>query len=347
MLRYLILLGALGTAIIGYTIFWFSLSGRMEDGIEQWARAAQSQGMQIEYKAVSVSGYPFRLVASVKGVSWHFPTSTGGLDWQAGQLRLVTEPWAKDHIIVLFDPHQTLTVSTADGTTKRYVITSDNGRASLVSQRPAGARFAFAVNKLDILASASGQHMAAGEMQFYLRDLPPKPAGKKGDNSADPSLPATAQVDFMAKDVTLPTGRGGGLGDRITALQAEAVVNGQVPGLAAAQLKGWVAAGGTMDVTGFKANWGNLDLEAAGTLTLDDSNRPLGAFEARFKGIQGVLDALDLLGESDNSRHLARSALQAAEAGRKGEWIKVPFTLQNGFLYMGSIPLTALSPITE
>ena len=346
-MRYLILLGVLALAIVGYTVFWFSLSGRLEQGVQQWAAAAQAQGMQVEYKAVSVTGYPFRLIANVKDVDWHFPNAGGDLDWRAGQLRLVTEPWAKGHVIILFDPHQTLTLTDAEGSTRDYVITSDNARASLVMQQPGGARFAFAVNKLDVLASASGQHMAAGELQFYLRDLPPKPADKKPDASADPSLPTTAQADFMAKDVTLPSGRGGGLGDRINSLQAEVVVNGEIPGLRPDQLKGWVASGGTMDITGFKADWGNLNLEAAGTLTLDDSNRPLGAFEARFKGIQGVLDALDLLGESDTSRHLARSALEAAESGRKGEWIKVPFTLQNGFFYLGSIPLTTLSPVTE
>ena len=346
-MRYLILLGVLALAIIGYTVFWFSLSGRLEQGVEQWAKAAQSQGMQVEYKTISVSGYPFRLIANIKGLDWHFPTAGGDLNWQAGELRLVTEPWAKGHVILLFDAHQTLTYAGADGSTQDYTISSDKGRASLVNQQPGEARFAFAVNKLDVQASGNGQRLAAGEIQFYLRDLPPKPTGKDADSDTDPSLPATAQVDFMAKDITLPVGRGGGLGDSIALLQGEAVVNGEIPGLRPDQLKDWVSSGGTMDITGFKANWGNLNLEAAGTLTLDDSNRPLGAFEARFKGIQGVLDALDLLGETDTSRNLARSALEAAESGRKGEWIKVPFTLQNGFLYMGSIPLTALSPITE
>jgi hypothetical protein len=42
---------------------------------------------------------------------------------------------------------------------------------------------------------------------------------------------------------------------------------------------------------------------------------------------------------------LARSALDAMAEGRKGDWVTVPFTLQNGFLYMGSIPLATLSPV--
>lgn len=348
-MRYLILLGALGAAILGYTVYWFSLAGRVEDGVNAWAHLASQQGMPLDYDSVSVTGYPFRLVANIKGLDWHFPTAGNDLRWQTSRLRIVAEPWVKNHIIVIFDKKQAFTVTPKDGPARAYEVISKKARASLVTQVEGAGRFAFAADSLDISAKGSDQHLTTGSAQFSLRDVPPKSAkaADKPKDDNDPNLPPTAQADFLVKSVTLPAGKGGALGDVITDLQAEAVVNGQLSGVNAAQLGAWAKSGGTIDITGLKTSWGSLSLEAAGTLTLDESDRPLGAFETRFKSVDGMLGALGLLGETGSTSRLAREALETARKNRTGKWIKVPVTLQNGFLYMGSIPLAALSPVTD
>jgi len=349
-LRYLILLGGVAAAIAAYTVYWFTLAGQFEDGVNRWMDAASRQGMSIRHEDMSVVGYPFRLVADIRGLDWTVPARGGSLRWQAERLRLVAEPWRKGHVILLFTGTERL-IRTAGGQTQEYIINAGNARASLVTRQAGAARFAFAADDLQILASRTGQHLGIEKAQLYLRDIPPAPAkapaaGEEADS--DPSLPPTAQLDFMISGATLPEGVGGNLGRRIDDLQGQLVVNGRVTGLGAQQLRDWAGQGGTMDVGGLKANWGSLVMEAAGTLTLDEDNRPLGAFESRFKGIEGILGAIQNLGSPrPDAMRLARSTLDAMAEGRKGEWVTVPFTLQNGFLYMGSIPLATLSPVRE
>jgi hypothetical protein len=349
-LRYLILLGGVAAAIAAYTVYWFMLAGQFEDGVDRWITAAGQQGTTISYDDMSVVGYPFRLVADIRGLDWTFPSRDGSLRWQADRLRLVAEPWRKGHVILLFTGTEHM-IRTSNGEAHDYIINAGNARASLVTRQAGAARFAFAVDDLDILASRTGQHLTVSKAQLYLRDIPP-PAAKASDTQdgagadADPSLPPTAQLDFMIAAATLPEGKGGSLGRQIEDLQGQAVINGSISGLGATQLRDWAGMGGTVDVAGIKATWGSLVMEAAGTLTLDEENRPLGAFESRFKGIDGILGAIQNLGAPrPDAMRLARSALDAMAEGRKGDWVTVPFTLQNGFLYMGSIPLATLSPV--
>lgn len=349
-MRYLILLGTVAVAIAAYTFYWFTLSNRFEAGVEGWITAAGNQGMEVKYDDLSVVGYPFRLVADIHGLDWTFPAQDGDVHWQADRVRLVAEPWREGHIILLFTGTETL-VQTVHGETHEYIINSSNARASLVTRQAGAARFAFVADDLQVQARNTGRSLAVDEVQLYLRDIPPEEAQSlkaPEDANTDPSLPPTAQLDFMISGVTLPEGKGGGLGGMIQDLQGQAVINGAIGGLGYQQLQDWAKLGGTMDVTGLKTIWGNLVMEAAGTLTLDEANRPLGAFEGRFKGTQGILGAIENMGSPrPDAMRLARSALDAMADGRKGEWVTVPFTMQNGFLYMGSIPLATLSPVRD
>gem|GEM_PF-4983011 len=349
-MRYLVLLGAVAVAIAAYTVYWVTLSNRFEDGVEGWIAAAAQQGMDVKYDDMSVVGYPFRLVADIHGLDWPFPARDGDLRWRTERVRLVAEPWRKGHVILLFTGTEKLS-QTVHGETREYIINTGNARASLVTREANAARFAFAADDLRIQDQNTGRSLTADKAQLYLRDIPPEEASalhRPQNTDTDPSLPPTAQLDFMIAGVTLPEGKGGALGGTIQDLQGQAVINGAISGLGYDQLQDWAKLGGTMDVTGLRTNWGSLVMEAAGTLTLDETNRPLGAFEGRFKGTQGILGAIENLGSPrPDAMRLARSALDAMANGRKGEWVTVPFTMQNGFLYMGSIPLATLSPVRE
>ena len=112
-------------------------------------------------------------------------------------------------------------------------------------------------------------------------------------------------------------------------------------------LAAWSAAGGTVEFERLVVDWGDLEIAAEGTLTLDKELRLEAAFSAEIAGYGGLLDGLAESGRmKPRDASFAKTFLNLMakkKAGRRV--IEAPITAQGGTLFIGPLPLFKLAPI--
>jgi len=138
-------------------------------------------------------------------------------------------------------------------------------------------------------------------------------------------------------------------GQSLARATLDAYVTGPLgPGRPSQALAAWRDAGGVLQVKELVANWGPLALTSEGTLALDGRLQPIGAFTAVVRGFNEAVDAAvaaRLL--TPNQGTATKLWLNArAETDDGGPKVKLPLTIQDGFVSMGPIKLAPM-PLIE
>lgn len=115
-------------------------------------------------------------------------------------------------------------------------------------------------------------------------------------------------------------------------------------------VKVWSENGGVIELDRLFFRWGPVIATGNGTLSLDPSLQPEGAFSGRIEGIDEAIARLAEKGMIDKRQEaMIRSSLQVQgrPSGLTGASAPiVPITMQAGGLYLGPVKLTALPTIT-
>lgn len=83
-----------------WSIFWFAMAGRIEGEIGRWVEKQARHGTDVTYSSLDVSGYPFRLVATFDAPRIVSHDDPGAFTWEGERLRIITQAWNFNHIIV-------------------------------------------------------------------------------------------------------------------------------------------------------------------------------------------------------------------------------------------------------
>ena len=312
---------------IGYAAYWFAAAASIREGVADWAEARRAEGYTVEIGALAVGGFPLRLVATIRQPV--IARDAAGWRWSADWLVAEARPWAVERIDVTLPAAQRI-VYRRGGDERAVDVTVTRGAAHL---RLAGGAFeSVTVDAEGIAAETPRGPMALARLEALIK-------GGRG-------RPVAVLLD--ARGLTLAPGGGAPLGREVTALGATATLTGALPGAPTrAALAAWSEAGGTIEVESLTLVWGALEIDASGTLALDDGLRPQAAFNAAIIGYGPVLDAFaaaGAMGEGDAS--LAKTFLNLmanTESGRRV--LEVPITAQDGKLFVGPIPLIELEPV--
>jgi hypothetical protein len=166
------------------------------------------------------------------------------------------------------------------------------------------------------------------------------------DSPGAPSLLLNAEVS----DIVLPEAAHSPFGSGVRRLAVQAAILGAVPpGDPAEGLAAWRDAGGRIEVEALELRHGPLDLLARGTVVLDAQLRPQGELSARIGGLNEALDGLSAAGLIDKNAafalKLSALALARREAGTSRPVVELPLLLQDGWAYLGPLPLFPLRPV--
>jgi hypothetical protein len=319
-----VLLAALAAAgLAGYWQWW---RGQIETGVLAWAEVQRARGYEVAFEGPGVAGFPLyldtRLARPVLG-------SPGGWRWEgpalAGRMRL----WDPRRLDVAFPGLHRLTrvgAAEADGT---LVLRAD-GRLDALEALLYG---------LDLTAPEIGPAQAA---RLSLSLTPGYPEG--------PAAPVHFDISGEALDLALPTAARAALephAERLSLIgRLEGAFPDAEPRLALAL---WREAGGAFQIERLEATWAPLDLEATGRLSLDEQLRPLGDLQTRIAGLPRYLDRLAARGLMEPKQALAIKAavlaLSREEDGEGRAVVELPLSFRQGFLFLGPLRLTALSPV--
>jgi hypothetical protein len=334
------IIGAVGLAMLlgaAYTGYWFWLARTVQQNLVLWVEQQRAMGYGFSYAATEPGGYPLSVRVGLARVeidspsgqpSWRLNTTSKVLSiapWSPLSIRIVDSgesvpcdvQWiagGRDYDLFVDSMDLTIQLS-SDGAlpaiklSGRSAHVTEDGRQLLVLSQPSGS--------VDFLPAASDTDSAA---QFQLT--------AQGADFAPPSEPTAVKTT-----------------DWLVAGQ----VKGPVP-LAPlpAALSAWSSAGGHVELTQFNANWeAATTVSGDGTVALDQRLQPVGAFSAVVRGYDEAVDAAVARGLMTPAQGTAVKVwLNArAEKDERGLKVKLPLTIQDGFLSMGPVKLAQVPRI--
>ena len=329
-----IVLWAGGLAVLvaaAYTGYWYYLVGIIQKEMGPWVDAQRAEGLDIKWNAVKIGGYPFAVRLRFDGFD---VAAAKPLPYQmhAADISFSSAPWDLRH----------WHFSAPDGARVELLLQSAgfdaktlDGTVSVPIQ-PGGTAD---VTATDLSGRGAAQGMGVESLHVALQQpgSPPK-------TDHDPAL----LVSFDVQGAHLRAAPAP-FGTTIQDISATATIDGRVvPAPLPQMLDAWRKKGGAIEIASAHLAWDRLDIDAQGTLALDDDLQPLAALTATVRGQNEMIDAAVSAGAlPEANAGMARIVLNMiAQQGNDGrKEIQLPISAQNRRLYLGPAAIAKIPTI--
>jgi hypothetical protein len=320
--------------LAAWSLAWWIVAGTVERGLLAWAEAQRAQGATVEYRNLTVRGFPLLVRASATDAR----VAARGLDWRGPAIVAEAPLWDPARVDVTLPGEQRLRVVPNAGAPVE--LAAKNGGAGYLTMSGTGTplegRLTFPGATLAPEVPGSPVFTAAG-LEVTLTQPPEPPADHQ-----QTGLSATLTVT----DMQLPGAPPAGLGSIVHRLAVALRVQGRPPQIQPDSLAAWSRDGGTVEVDRAALDWGPLKLVVNGTLALDNDLQPTAAMTAEVRGAAQVLVALqDQL--KPNEMNIARSVVgMLARPDEDGQpVIKTPLTIQYRGVFVGPLKVAPVPMI--
>lgn len=324
-----LILGIIGFLIFaglgGYGFMHYSLI-RIEKEITHLERNLKKQGFQISHSPLKFTHGLFSLKATLPHL--HLKTPEGALTWKNPHTDIVVHVW--DPKTIHFDIQTAQHLLFAEKTLlpiRHVILEKTQGTLILTSS---GAPSTLSTTIGQVIPMVKGKAHSLSLQNLSLR-LSPLSTPLTLSIEASSHIGGLESFLHLSSSSTMPT----------LSLKAQlAGFQGPLPG--PHSLAEWRDGGGVVDIKDFLFAWNPLEITAEGTITVDKDLYPLGSFSSHIKGYEEGLEQLVKTGLI-NKQNAAMGAFflnmlsQSNEKGDKS--IKVPLTIQDRHLSLGSIPL--------
>ena len=327
-------------AAIAYVVFWFVIAVQFRAAAVEWAEARQADGYAVAYANMVLSGFPWRVRLDMDAPAFAAPASPAAWEWKGSRAALEARPWLPWRVRVDISGAQLFALTHAGGPV-RYSGQADRLTADLVLSFAGAEEAELNVAGLEAAAGEGSGRFAVSRASIFLKAYP--------DADADYRT-RTFEVGFDGAGLQAPKGLSLPLGERFETLKFSADLMGRIAGGRLSEsLAVWRDQGGTLEVVGLHVGYGPLVLDAGGTLALDETMQPAGAFTAKAQGFFETIDAL-----RRNGLVRARDAITAkvvlgalAKRPRNGgpATLNLALTMQQGKLYAGPVPIADIPEI--
>lgn len=335
------LLGVAIVALLALTIFWLIVRDEFRKIVDDWRSGLESMGYAVAAGPPTFGGWPLRLEAHFAapaitgpgGERWEGPADVMGYAWLWDVNTIVIEGPGRHRLEIEGGP---LAIDVTEG-----ALTLGFGRAL--------DRVALALGPVAVTNETSGRSLSLQRLAFDVSPLTPLQSEGGAEGRSDigfsfelqrfPLPPELAPIAEM-------------VGPEIALVKLEGRLEGVLsPALSWRDfLATWRDSSGILDLRAIELDWGTLWAKGAGTLTVDETFRPLGAFSFETLGLPELVNratAAGAMGEDQGltlERGLTALATGTDEKGRHR--VQLPITLQDGRLYIGSIEFGELRPWT-
>ncbi len=317
--------------VVSYTLTWFYLAEKLRDNVDTLVLNLRNNGYEVSYLALDLGGYPFKMaiVAQQPKISRADMFET----WVDGEIRFTSSLWSPntitsvaggEHFLVVHFPHDEQLRIKGEGfkvnlgvlELKKFDLSYDEAEVSIANQ----------------------QQMAAKKIKLTIEVVQP-----------DKESPAVVDTTLSLQDFSAPFLKGNPLSEKIQNLQVQATLHGELQGDSLVnKLRSWYEANGTIDLARLTVGWGPLNLQAEGTVALDENLQPLAAFSASVEGVNNMLDAMV------KTKFISKKAAKLAKLGisliatptnDKTQEHRISVTIQDGQLSIGAVPITSIPKI--
>lgn len=336
------IIGAVGLAVLlgaAYTGYWFWLAQTFQENLALWVDQQRAMGYRMSYAAGEPGGYP---------LSIHIALSEVAIDSPPGQA-----PWRVDTAskVLSIAPWAPLSLRILDG---------DRPTACNLRWVAGGRNFGMSIDGMDlrIRLSTAGDlpAIAISGTSAGVTEQGREIAGLTQPSGSVDLLQATtdtqSSVDFLLSAHGIdfvPPEQGGAKAVETYDWLVAGQIKGPVPLAPLPEaLAAWSSEGGHVELTQFNANWeATTTVSGDGTVALDPTLQPVGAFSAVVRGYNEAVDAAVGRGVMTAAQGTAVKLWLGARAEKdeRGLKVKLPLTIQDGFVSMGPIKLAQVPRI--
>jgi hypothetical protein len=321
------LIGILAAAAVLWSLWWIAGASALQAGLGRWLDARRAEGWVAEAATILVTGYPLDFTTTVTGLELADPDT--GLAWFAPEFRFVSRAWNPVNVAAVWPAAQT--VATPD---ERIAVEADGMEAALVLFPGPALALSSASGSLRAasMVSTLGWEARVEEAWLALDRLPGE------DNRYDLRAEvARLQPTQPLLDLLDPQG---GLPRQIALLSLDATAGFDRPWdrLAVEDRRPQPVS---LRLGRLKATWGQLDLEAAGSLQFNADGIATGEIQVRAVNWREML-ALgqeagvippELAGTIEGGLSLLAGVLGNPET------LELPLSFRDGLVALGPIPL--------
>jgi len=261
-------------AVAGWCGYWAFGAWQTERAVKGWLQARVEDGWVVHTDAVRTRGFPFRLDTSLTGIDTADPNS--GLSWQAPEFEILSLAYRPTRLVLAWPADQT--IATPLDSYAVHSATLRGSMAVLPAVQLPFDHFTVATGPMTITAK-SGWTMSLAKGQLAMRRTPDQP--QNYDLALD------------LEDLTPPAGWTGVLPDPGGAL-GRVVVNATIGFDRDWDLRALSEQRPQpqqIALSDARISWGELNLQASGTLKIDAQGQPSGKLDLRATNWKAMLDA--------------------------------------------------------
>jgi len=336
----------LGMPVVLYSIYWYAFAENLKENITSFLLDQVREGVDVSFEQIEVVGYPttFRIIMSSPslaaksvfqshlGVSWRWKGARAIAEVKPWNFNKVSLNLSGDHEVLIdtFKGHHEYTGSIA-GLIVDLGLHEDG--------MPATARL-FGTD-LEFTYGDTKNTFSTKKFRLMAERL-------FSDNfsSKVPSLNIQFDLEELNFDGTgaLP------FGDVIKLLSTRIKVFGKFRSpFDILSLKNWSGDGGIIEFESIDGDYGPIEFNANGTLTLDDKLQILAAFSTKVRGINVAIDRLtqaQIIQPSDAAMaNIFLSIFSKNLSDNGSPFVILPLNIQNGQLRIHHVKLLNIPKI--
>ena len=310
-----------------FVAYWFAVARGVEGSLRTWVAARAAEGWVAEYGALKTEGFPREFRTVVTDLTLADPDT--GVAWTAPRFAFEAAAFRPNRITVVWPDTQTVA-----SPWERIAVTSDRFRATV--EFAPGTRLELRAMEADLAAVALDSTLGWSTRVETAR--------LSVASVAD--APNAYRIDIDAAGLTLPRDLRRRLDparllpERVDGMVVTADVGFDAPWdrLAIEVARPQVTA---IDLGDLRAQWGGIEVRAAGELTVDADGIPDGRITVK------ITNWRDLLRVAGNAGLLPEPLMPTIErafeilAGLSGppETLDAPLTFSRGIVSFGPVPL--------
>ncbi len=319
--------GVLIIASLGWFGYWFIGSSAHEAAATSWLEERREKGWVANYTDLSVKGFPNRFDTAITDLELVNPRS--GWAWQAPFFEILSLSYKPNHFIAVWPSEQV--VSTPY---KKFTITNEDMRGSLIFEPNTSLELDSSTVTLKNLKvkTSDKQESSIASAVLATRQSETKEMAHDIAFDANDFVPSAAIKKWLDPKSILPSAF-----ETLT-IKTTAAFDAQWDRIA---VEGAAPNMTYLDIETFDAKWGELQIQAKGTLDIDGLGYPTGKIAIRAKNWKDMLQLAVSSGTLDagTASSLEKGLGFVALLTGNKETLDVPLSFSNRVMSIGPIPL--------
>ncbi|MCY4292263.1 MAG: DUF2125 domain-containing protein [Roseovarius sp.] len=325
-----ILLGAILILVAVWSGYWHVSSAAITNGFAAWFGARQNEGWLAEYSEIETRGFPNRFDTTISDVTIADPEAR--IAWESPFFQILALSYKPNHLIAVWPSEQTATTPSG-----KYLIASEDMKASIVLDanaegEPLFRRVTYRADNLSVRSETDEREIRAASIVLAAESAPAHVATYRIGVEAAEISPAISLLSAIDSSLKLP--------DSFEALHVDARVAFDRP-WGRSSIESARPQPKNIKLNKAAAQWGRLEIKAAGELEIDGAGMPAGEIVVKATNWREILNLAVSSGIFKEGHSEILEPLLSSVARLKGNpnTLDIPFTFRNGLIWFKFIPL--------